>query len=337
MSTEKRKEAHIDIALKGNVSFRKEPANWRNTTQLEKIQLEYNCLPEISLEEVDCSTEFLGKKFSAPLMVSAITGGTRCAEKINKDIAEACQKLGIGMGLGSQRAMIEKPELKGTYFVRDVAPDIFLAGNIGASQLKDYSIGQLEKALEEVEADALAIHLNAAQEAIQPDGTPDFRGAFEKIGEVSKELKKPVYVKEVGHGIGWVVARKLAKTNIKAIDVQGAGGTSWVGIDSLRGNSEIGETFWNFGIPTAVSIHECRREFKGRIIASGGIRSGLDIVKSLVLGADLGGIALPVLKAQHERGAEGVEKYLGRIIMEIRIGMFLLNARTIGNLRKKKE
>jgi len=337
MGIEERKEDHLDIALKEDVSFRKEPEKWKNTTKLEEIQLEYNCLPDIALEEVDCSTEFLGKKFKAPLMVSAITGGIPRAKKINRDIAEACQKLGIGMGLGSQRAMIEKPELKGTYYVRDVAPGIFLAGNIGASQLKDYSVEQLKGALEEVKADALAIHLNAAQEAVQPDGTPDFRGALRKIDEVSRKLNKPVYVKEVGHGIGWVVARKLAKTGIKAIDVQGAGGTSWVGIDSLRGNRELGETFWDFGIPTAVSIFECRREFKGPIIASGGIRSGLDIIKGIILGADIGGIALPVLKAQHAGGAKGVEEYLAGIIKEIKIGMFLLNARNLTDLKKKKK
>ncbi len=330
MGISKRKEEHIEIALKENVSFREK------TTELERIKLEYNCLPDISLEEVDTSTEFLGKKFSAPLMVSAITGGIPRAKKINKDIAKACQKLGVGFGLGSQRAMLEKPELKETYMVRDVAPDIFLAGNIGASQLKDYSIEQLEEALEEVKADALAIHLNAAQEALQPGGTPDFRGALEKINEVSKNLSKPVYVKEVGHGIGWIVAKKLSKTGIKAIDVQGAGGTSWAGIESLRGNRGIGKTFWDIGIPTAVSIFECRKEFKGPIIASGGIRSGLDVVKGIILGADLGGIALPVLKAQAKAGEKGVGKYLQRIIDEIRIAMFLLNAKKIADLKKKK-
>ncbi|MCX6802368.1 MAG: type 2 isopentenyl-diphosphate Delta-isomerase [Candidatus Diapherotrites archaeon] len=331
MATEKRKEEHLDIALKESVSFR------HVATGLEKVQLQYNCLPDISLEDVDTSAEFLGKKFNAPLMVSAITGGTERAKKINRDIAKACQKLGIGMGLGSQRAMLEKPELKDTYYVRDVAPDIFLAGNMGATQLRDFSVEKIEKALSEVGADALAIHLNAAQEAVQPDGTPDFRGAFEKIAELSKKLKKPVYVKEVGHGIGWITARKLAKTNIRAIDVQGAGGTSWIGIDSLRGNRELGETFWDFGIPTAVSIFECRQEFKGKIIASGGIRSGLDIIKGIILGADLGGIALPVLKAQAEGGEKGVEEYLEKIIREIKVGMFLLNARTIEDLKRKKK
>lgn len=326
----KRKKEHLKIALEENVSFKKK------TTELEKIRLEYNCLPELSLEEVNSSTEFLGKEFSAPLMVSAITGGIKKAEKINKDIAKACQELGIGMGLGSQRAMIEEPDLKRTYFVRDVAPDIFLAGNIGASQLMDYSIQQLEKALGEVKADALAIHLNAAQEAIQPKGTPNFRGAFEKINKVSRKLSKPVYVKEVGHGIGWITARKLAKTKIQAIDVQGAGGTTWIGLESLRGNKELGETYWDFGIPTAVSIYECRREFKGDIIASGGIRNGLDIIKGIIVGANLGGIALPVLKAQNKGGTKGVKEYLERKIEEIKTGMFLLNCKTVKDLKKKK-
>ena len=337
MGIEKRKEDHLDIALKKDVSFRREPAHWRNTTQLEEIRLEYNCLPDMALEEVDCSTEFLGKKFSAPLMVSAITGGVPRAKKINRDIAEACQTLGIGMGLGSQRAMLENAELKDTFCVRDIAPDIFLAGNIGASQLKDYSVEQLRAGIDSVGADALAIHLNAAQEAVQPDGTPDFRGALKRIDTVSMRLGKPVYVKEVGHGIGWIAARELAKTGIKAIDVQGAGGTSWTAIDSMRGNKEIGETFWDFGIPTAVSVYECRKEFKGPIIASGGIRSGLDIVKGIILGANMGGIALPVLKAQQKAGSKGVQEYLERIIREIRIAMFLLDARTLNGLKKRKK
>jgi len=330
METEKRKAEHIEICLKKDVSFK------HKTTKFEEVHLEYDCLPDFALTDMDLSTEFLGKKFSAPLMVSAITGGTKKAKKINKDIAKACQKLGLGMGLGSQRAMIDYPDLTDTYKVRDVAPDIFLAGNIGASQLKDYTVKQLKKAVLDVKADALAIHLNAAQEAVQPEGTPDFSGAPKKIRLVAKTLVRPVYVKEVGHGIGRVTARKLAKTGIKAIDVQGAGGTSWVAIDAMRGNKESGETFREFGIPTAVSIYECRKEFKGSIIASGGIRSGLDIVKGLILGASLAGIALPVLKAQNKGGAKGVERYLKGIIDETRIAMFLVNAKNLAALKSKK-
>jgi len=330
MTTEKRKAEHIEIALRKNVQFK------CKTTEFEKIRLEYDCIPDFDLSEVNLSTEFLGKRFSAPLMVSAITGGTTKAREINRDIAKACQKLGVGMGLGSQRAMLENSSLADTYQVRDVAPDIFIAGNIGITQLKNYSVKELEKTLSDVGADALAVHLNAAQEAIQKDGTPNFNGVLPALKALSRKLSKPVYVKEVGHGIGVNAAKKLSSSGIKAIDVQGAGGTSWVAIDSLRGNKDLGETFWDFGIPTAVSVFECRQAFRGSIIASGGIRSGLDVVKGIILGADLAGIALPVLKAQFRDGAKGVEKYLQGIINETRIAMFLLNAQSIKDLKRTK-
>ncbi len=322
MGTQKRKLEHIKICLSENVEFEEK------TTLLEKVMLEYRCLPEIDLSDVCLETEFLGKEFKAPVMVSAITGGIEEAKKINKDIAKACEALGIGFGLGSQRAMLENPELSETYYVRDVAPNIFVAGNIGASQLKEYSIEQIEEALQAVQADALAVHLNAAQEAVQPEGTPSFRGAIKNIARIAKKLSKPVYVKEVGHGISYAVAKELAKTGIKAIDVQGAGGTSWVKIEALRGKKH-GFTFAEIGIPTAISIVECRKAFKGPIIASGGIRNGLQAVKAFVLGADLVALALPVLKAWNEGGTKAVEELLHNFIEELRIGLFLIGAKNV--------
>jgi len=330
MKTVKRKSEHLDICLKKDVQFK------CKTTGLEWIDLNYECLPEISLNEVDLSTNFLGKKFYAPLMVSAITGGTQKAKKINRDIAKACQKLGIGMGLGSQRAMLEKPALKETYYIRDIAPGIFLAGNIGVAQLKGYSAKQIAKAMKEIGADALCVHVNAAQEAMQFEGDTNFKRGIAAINKLTALLKKPVIVKEVGHGISGTVARKLAKTGISALDVQGAGGTSWIGIDSLRGKSELGETFWDFGVPTAASIVECRQAFKGKIIGSGGIRTGQDVAKALLLGADLCGIALPVLKAQAKGGEKGVEKYLRRIIEETRVAFYLTGAKNISDIKKTK-
>ncbi len=329
MKTGKRKLEHLEICLKKNVQFR------RKTTGLEWVDLNYECLPEISLKEVNLSTDFLGKKFSAPLMVSALTGGTARAKKINRDIARACQSLGIGMGLGSQRAMLENPKLAETYCVRDIAPGILLAGNIGVAQLKEYSAKQIAKAMMEVEADALCVHVNAAQEAMQFEGDTDFRGGIAAINKMSGLLKKPVIVKETGHGISGSIAEKLAKTGVAAIDVQGAGGTSWIGIDSLRGKSELGEVFWDFGIPTAVSIVECRNAFKGKIIGSGGIRTGIDVAKALLLGADLCAIGLPVLRAQQNGGSRGVEKYLRRIIEETRTAFYLAGAKSIKDLKKK--
>ncbi len=322
MAIKDRKLDHLRIALNKDVQFREK------TTWLEKVLLEYRCLPEIDLSDICLETEFLGRKLKAPIVVSGMVGGIAEAKKINKDIAKACEALGLGFGIGSQRAMLEDPKLTETYYVRDVAPNIFLAGNVGVTQLKDYSTDQMEQALDSIGADALAIHLNAAQEAVQRDGTPNFKGCLKEIARVARGLSRPVYVKEVGHGISFSVAKELAKTNIKAIDVQGAGGTSWVAIEALRSKNGFGKVFWDFGIPTASSIAECRKAFKGPIIASGGIRSGLDAVRAFVLGADLIGIALPVLKAQQRAGSKGVEQYLKRIIEEMRIALLLIGAKT---------
>ena len=333
--TKNRKDEHIKICLEEDVQFRKKTACF-DDVGFGGIDLRYKSLPETSKSEISLETEFLGKTFSAPLMVSGMTGGTEKGENINRDIAKACQELGIGMGLGSQRAMLENRELSHTYKVRDVAPDIFLAGNIGVLQLGEYSVEDLEWMLEKVGADALAIHINAAQEAVQKDGGSDFKGGVEKIRKVAGALGKPVYVKEVGHGISMEVAKLLSATEIKAIDVGGAGGTSWVGVESFRGNKEKGELFWDIGIPTPVSILKVRKVFNGKIIASGGIRSGLDVVKSLILGADIGEIALPVLKAQDTAGSKGVKEYLEEKIEEIRTSMFLAGANDVKELKEKK-
>jgi len=301
----------------------------------KNIDLSYRALPELDKKDIRIATEFLGVKFKAPIMIEAITGGVEESKKINKDLAKACEEIGIGMGLGSQRAMIENPSLKKTYFVRDVAPNIFLAGNIGVTELGKYSVGKIEHAIEDIKADALAIHINAAQAVMQPEKETDFRGRLKEIRKITKQFRKPVYVKEVGHGIGFETARELAKTGIKAIDVAGAGGTSWTAIDSLRGNKRLGETFWDFGIPTAESIMQCRKAFKGKIIASGGIRNGLDCAKAIAIGADLCGLALPTLKAQQKGGYKEVKKLLERIIDELRIAMFLTGAKELKQLKDK--
>jgi isopentenyl-diphosphate delta-isomerase len=333
-NTQSRKTEHLRIAVSKNVQFREK------TTGLEKFafknaELNYRALPEINKKEIKLATEFLGKKFEAPLIVEAITGGIKKAKKINTDIAMACEQLGIGMCLGSQRAMIENPRLRETYFVRNIAPTMFLAGNIGVTELDKYPVGEIAKAVESVGGDALAIHLNAAQAAMQPEGETNFRNRLREIEKTAKQLHKPVYVKEVGHGIDFETAKKLAKTGIKAIDVGGAGGTSWTAIDSMRGNRDIGETFWDFGIPTAKSIIQCKKAFGGKIIASGGIRTGLDCAKAIALGADLCGMALPVLKAQQKGGSEGAKRLLEKTIEELRISMFLAGAKSLKQLKGK--
>ena len=332
--TQSRKAEHLKIAVDEDVQFREK------RTGLEKVafkgvELEYKALPEMDKKEIKLGAEFLGKKFKLPLMVEAITGGTEEATKINKDIAKACQETGIGMGLGSQRAMIEDAGLKDTYFVRDVAPDIFLAGNIGVTELGKYSAKEIGKMLDDVGADAVAVHINAAQAVLQPEEETNFKGRLEEIGKLVKALKKPVYVKEVGHGIGLETAKALAKTGVKAIDVAGAGGTSWTAIDSKRGSKEMGETFWDFGIGTAESIAQTRKAFKGKIIASGGIRTGLDCAKAIALGADLCGLALPVLKAQQSEGSQGVKKLIEKLAEELSIAMFLAGAKDLKGLKGK--
>ncbi len=332
--TKNRKAEHLRIAVEKGVQF-KEKKTGLEKISFKNVDLKYNALPELDKKEVKLATRFFGKKLKAPLLVEAITGGVKEAKKINKDIAKACQEVGVGMCLGSQRAMLETPALKETYIVRGVAPTIFLAGNIGITELGKYSAKEIENAQRAVGADALAVHINAAQAAMQPEAETNFKNRLKELGKVVKQLKKSVYVKEVGHGIGLETAKALAKTGIKAIDVAGAGGTSWIAVDSLRGKKSLGETFWDFGIPTAESIIQCRKAFKGKIIASGGIRSGLDCAKAIALGADLCGIALPVLKAQQKAGSSGVKGYLEKIIDELRTAMFLVGAKNLQQLKKK--
>jgi isopentenyl-diphosphate Delta-isomerase len=238
--------------------------------------------------------------------------------------------------VGSQRAMIENPVLAKTYQVRDVAPDIYLAGNIGIAQLMEYPIEKIRWALDEIGADALAVHLNAAQEAVQPEGDTNFAGALDAIGRTVKKLGRPVIAKEVGHGIDEATARLLAKAGVAAIDVQGAGGTSWTAIESYRKKSDVGRTYWDFGIPTAASLVMVRRAFRGPIIASGGIRTGLDATKALALGADVVSMARPVFLVQQKKGAAGVEAFLNQFIEEIRTGLFLIGASSPAAARNKK-
>lgn len=330
MSIENRKNEHIKIVLNKNPVFKNKLSGF------QEVELEYLCLPELNRDEINLTTELFGKKLSAPIMVSGMTGGTRKALKINKNIALACQKLGLPMGLGSQRPMLEKPELSETFKVRSVAPDILLAGNIGVAQLHEYSVQEIRNALKTVECNVLAVHMNAAQEAIQPEGQVNFKGLTKKISILAKKLGLPVYVKEVGHGVSGTMARKLSDTGIKAIDVQGAGGTSWVGIESYRGNRELGNVFWDFGIPTIPSLLQCKKNFKGKIFVSGGLRTGLDVVKGIVLGASIGVIAGPIIKSEAKGGAKQVEIHLKKIVSEIKTAMFLVGAKNIRQLSKKK-
>lgn len=278
-----RKKQHVELVAKQDVEY-------LVTTGFEDVLVLYNALPEINAEEIDLSTTFLGKKLNLPLLVTGMTGGYSGAERINKSIAELAEERGFAMGLGSQRAMLENPGLLKTYFVRDVAPNIPLLANIGAFQLKKYSAEQIEGLVSKVEADALAVHINPMQEYIQPEGDRDFSGVLRAIKKISSRVR--VVVKEVGGGISRDVALRLFDAGAEYVDVAGSGGTSWSRVESLRMGLK---GFEDFGIPTADAILMCRGT--GKLIGSGGIRSGIDAMKAVLLGAEVAGSARPFLQA----------------------------------------
>lgn len=334
--TQRRKADHIRICIDEKSQAKKA------TPGFEDIHFIHKAIPEINKQDINLSTNFFGHKFSAPLIVGAITGGTPQAEKINSTIAEAIEDLRLGMGVGSQRAAIEDKALAKTFAVaRKKAPHAFLIANIGGVQLvHGYSVKEAKKAIEMIEADAIAIHLNALQEAIQPEGQTNFKGVLSKITELSREIDKPVFVKETGTGIAAEEAKKLEAAGVKAIDVGGLGGTSFAAVEFHRAIKKdnqlqrfLGEAFWDWGIPTATSIVEIAQTVKIPIIASGGIRNGTDIAKSLALGAELASLAQPVLQTAVQ-GVKETKNLLTLLIEELRNIMFLVGAQNIEQLAK---
>lgn len=275
-------------------------------TGFEDIRLVHNALPDTDMDRLDLGTVFLGRRLGSPLFISAMTGGHPETRQVNAVLAEAAQEFSLGIGVGSQRAGIEHPELADTFsIVRDTAPDAFIVGNLGIIQVRDHGIGWVEEAVSMIDADAIAIHLNFLQEAIQPEGDHDATGCLDALREICRELPVPVIVKETGCGISYETARDCFGAGAAAIDIGGFGGSSWAVIESHRakngnepaGNrlSDLGKLFGEWGIPTAVSLHEVA-SCGGPVIASGGLRTGIDIAKSLAMGASLGGMALPLLK-----------------------------------------
>jgi len=332
---EKRKLEHIKICLERNVEAE------YTKTGFEEIYLVHRCLPELNLDEVSTETFFLGEKFNAPLVISAITGGPRLSTIINRSLAEAAQELNIILELGSQRPALEDPSLLASFkVVREVAPDAYVVANLGAVQLVERGVEYVKQAVDMVDADAVAIHLNPLQEAIQLEGEARFRGVAEALKQLTRELNLPVIVKETGCGVAGEEARLCAELGVSAIDVAGAGGTSWGAIEGYRAleagdhmKFSLGMKFRDWGIPTAISILETKHHSKLPIIASGGVRSGVDVAKALALGADMAGMALPLLRPALI-GSWAVTSRLSEVVEELRLAMFLTGSKSVEELKE---
>ena len=314
------------------------------STYLEYVTLIHNALPELDFDEIDTSTTFLNHKFSAPLIIDSMTGGTPEAAKINERLAETAEALGLGMGLGSQRAGLKSKELEETYSIaRQHAPNAFLIANIGGAQLaKGLSIDEAKRIIDMINANALVIHLNPLQELVQPEGEPKFKGVFNKIAELVNSLNVPVIVKEVGAGISKEVASRLEVAGVRAINVAGSGGTSWAGVEKLRAESvgselktHLGEMFWDWGIPTAASLIEVKRVVKLQLIASGGLRNGLEVAKCLAIGADMCAMAFPFLK-QAAISKEAVMQFADLLLNELKSTMYLVGAKDARTLKTSR-
>jgi isopentenyl-diphosphate Delta-isomerase len=330
-STQQRKDDHIRINLEQDVYGRE------ITTGFEQYRFVHNALPELDLNEIDLSAEFLGHPVQVPILISSMTGGTSHARDILRNLAVAAEEVGCAIGVGSQRAAIENASLEEYYDLRDVAPNALVFANLGAVQL-NYGIGVdgCRRAVELLDADALILHLNSIQEAVQIDGNHDFSGLLDKIGEVCNALDVPVIVKEVGFGISGDVASRLAERGVMAIDTSGAGGTSWSAVEAHRAGSPIhralGEAFVGWGIPTSESLRMVREAAPGtQVIASGGMRNGVDAAKAIALGADLVGFAGPLLRAATQ-SASAVVDQLEIIRQQLRLAMFGAGARDIPTL-----
>lgn len=335
MEDSRRKKEHLELSLNGDME------DGSISTGFDDYRFIHQALPDLSFDDINTGIELFGGKLDAPIMISPITGGTRDGRMLNRRLAAAAQDKNIAMCIGSQRVALEDPAYEDTFNIRDIAPDILLFANLGAVQL-NYGFGYREciKAVDMIKADGLMLHLNPMQEVFQDGGNTDFSGLAAKIAQICEKAPFPVIVREVGFGISEDTAAKLVSAGVSGIDVGGAGGTSWVKIESGRSKdmlrNRVAESFQGWGIPAA----ECLEMMKGpgkdlKVIASGGIRSGLDIAKSIALGADIAGTALPMLKAASV-SVEKAEELIDEFAMGLRIAMFGIGAADIGSLKNTK-
>ena len=330
--TSSRKADHIRINLEEEVSS-------KLSTGLERYFFIHEALPEINLSDITISQGLFGKTLESPIIISSMTGGTEEARQINLNLAQAAEKTGIAMGVGSQRAAIENPTLAPSFQIRSVAPTTILFANIGAIQLNyGFTVDECKQAVDMIEADALILHLNSIQEAVQPEGDTNFKGLLSKIEEVCSKISVPVIAKEVGWGFSGKTARALVDVGVTAIDIAGAGGTSWSQVEMYRAQNpaqrRLAEGFIDWGIPTAESIIQVKEAAPDLIIlASGGLRSGIDIAKTIALGAIAGGMASPFLRAAVE-SPEHVIDLINEISHQIKVCMFGAGLETLEALKQ---
>ncbi len=330
-SISSRKADHIELCVSGDVGFHVK------TTLFEGVEFVHDSVPELSVDDLDTSVELFGKRLRVPIIIAAMTGGTEQARNINRELAELAEERGLGFGLGSQRAIL-KGQPVGTYEVRDVAPSTLVLGNIGGVQARSLSTEQVRELVEAVGADALCVHLNPAQEIVQPEGDRDFVGVVQAIERLTRELGMPVIAKETGCGLGANALKKLSKAGVRHVDVSGAGGTSWVAVESARAAGEarsLGEAFREWGVPTAASVMMAKRnrpKFK-TIIATGGVSTGMHAAKAIALGAHAAGMARPVLQALMTGGREGAARFLNQVEAELRTAMLLVGVRRVHELQ----
>lgn len=326
-----RKRSHFELCASEAVEFR------HKTTLFEDIELIHQAIVDSSLEEIDLGVTILGKRLEYPVIVAGMTGGTEEGGRFNREVAALAERLGLGFGVGSQRVMLAHPEVTRTFEVRDLAPHVLLLGNLGIAQARELTTRDVVDLADAIGADAMCIHLNTAMEIIQENGDHDFRGSMQAIERLVSESPLEIIVKETGCGFSRETGEQLAARGIRWVDVAGAGGTSWVGVETLRNRAtrHLGEEFWDWGIPTAASLCELQT-VKVDLIASGGIRSGLQATKAIALGARLVGVALPVLRAYVESGIAGVETFLRGFCEELRVATMLCGCRRLEELTPER-
>ena len=330
-----RKADHLALCATDEVAFRDK------TTLFEQVRFVHDALPDLNADTLDTSCLVLGKTLRAPLLIAAMTGGTEEAARINRELASIAEERGLGFGVGSQRAMHVRTETKGSYAVRDVAPTALVLGNLGVVQARQMTTSDIESLARSIGADALCIHLNPAMELVQSGGDRDFTGGLETIARLVRELPIPVVVKETGCGLSRSVGERVAGVGVRHVDTSGAGGTSWVAVETKRAEAAqdhaaraLGEALWDWGIPTAASVGMLAPLGFETIVATGGVATGLDVARAIALGASAAGIARPMLKALTAGGRAGAVSFLEGILTELRAVMLLTGSGDVAALRR---